>query len=121
MDNEYYLNNVLLKKSGKKTAFTPEQVIEITRCYDDVIYFIKNYIYIISLDEGRVLFDLYDYQADMVNKFNKHRFVICTLSRQMGKCVRKDTKITVRNKKTGIVEEIAFEDFYNKVKGEHVC
>ena len=52
---------------------------------DNPLYFIENYIKIVSLDEGLVPFKLYDFQKDMVGTFHKNRFTICKLPRQSGK------------------------------------
>ena len=51
----------------------------------DPIYFIKNYIKIVSLDEGLVPFELYDFQKEMIGTFHNNRFTICKLPRQSGK------------------------------------
>jgi hypothetical protein len=37
-------------------------------------------------------------------------------SRQAGKCFCGDTKVTIRNKKTGKIEEISVIDFYERIK-----
>ena len=49
------------------------------------MYFIKNYIQIISLDKGLIPFELYPFQSDMVTKFHENRFNIAKLPRQSGK------------------------------------
>jgi hypothetical protein len=51
----------------------------------DPLYFIQNYIMIVSLDEGLVPFKMYDFQKEMVGTFHKNRFTICKLPRQSGK------------------------------------
>ena len=58
---------------------------EFLKCSQDPVYFIKNYIQIISLDRGLIPFELYDFQSDMVNKFHENRFNIAKLPRQSGK------------------------------------
>ena len=75
----YYQGNSELKKKGVNIQYTPEQVSEIVKCYQDIRYFLSNYVYIISLDKGKVLFDTYDFQKTMLELFSKHRFVICNL------------------------------------------
>ena len=52
---------------------------------EDPIYFVKNYIKIVSLDEGLVPFEMYDFQEDIVNTIHDNRFTICKLPRQSGK------------------------------------
>ena len=83
--NEIYLGNPNLKRANIAQNFTPKQVEEFVKCSQDPVYFITNYIKIISLDKGLVPFDLYDFQADMVNKFHENRFNIAKLPRQSGK------------------------------------
>jgi len=52
---------------------------------EDPLYFIQNYVRIVSLDEGLVPFKMYDFQKEMVGTFHKNRFTICKLPRQSGK------------------------------------
>ena len=82
---EIYLGNPNLKKANVPQNFTKKQIAEYLKCQDDPVYFIKNYIKIVSLDEGVVPFNLYDFQEDMVEKFHNHRFNIAKLPRQSGK------------------------------------
>ena len=84
-ENQIYLGNPNLKKANVATNFTPKQVKEFIKCSKDPIYFIKKYIKIVSLDEGVIPFDLYDFQEDMVNRFHTKRFNIAKLPRQSGK------------------------------------
>ena len=82
---EIYLGNPNLKRANVNTSFSPEEVQEFIKCSQDPVYFIRNYIKIVNLDEGIVNFDLYDFQEDMVNRFHEHRFNIAKLPRQSGK------------------------------------
>ena len=82
---EIYLGNPNLKRANVNTNFTPEQVQEFIACSQDPVYFIRNYIKIVNLDQGIVGFDLYDFQEDMVNRFHENRFNIAKLPRQSGK------------------------------------
>jgi len=82
---DIYLGNPNLKRANVAQNFTAEEVQEFVKCSKDPVYFITNYIKIISLDEGLVPFDLYPFQADMVEKFHENRFNIAKLPRQSGK------------------------------------
>jgi len=82
---EAYLGNPNLFKANTKIEYTEEQVQEIAKCMEDPIYFIKNYIKIVNIDEGLVPFDMYEFQKKMVDTFHKNRFSICKLPRQSGK------------------------------------
>ena len=84
-NDSIYLGNPNLKKANTPMEFTEEQVIEFVKCKDDPVYFARNYIKIVSLDEGLVPFDMYDFQEEMVERFHKNRFNIAKLPRQTGK------------------------------------
>lgn len=111
-----YLGNPLLKGAGVPISFTPDQVTEWIKCADDPIYFIENYVKIVTLDEGLKLMELYEFQKDIVRSLWKNRKTVGVCARQMGKCHHKDTKYTIRNKRTGEVYEITAEEFHETRK-----
>jgi len=80
-----YLGNPNLKKANTPIEFTPDQVQEFIKCKGDPVYFARNYIKIVSLDEGLVPFSMYDFQEEMVRCFHENRFNIAKLPRQTGK------------------------------------
>jgi hypothetical protein len=82
---EQYLGNPNLKRANVSQRFTKKQVKEVLKCSEDPVYFIKNYIQIVSLDKGLIPFDMYHFQEEMVSKFHSHRFNIAKLPRQSGK------------------------------------
>ena len=85
MNDAVYLGNPNLKKANVTQEWTKEEVEEYARCMKAPIYFIQNFIKIVSLDEGLVPFELYDFQKEMVGTFHNNRFTICKLPRQSGK------------------------------------
>ena len=85
MSESVYLGNPNLKKANIAQEWTREEVEEYTKCMNDPLYFIQKYIKIVSLDEGLVPFNLYNFQKEMVGTFHDNRFTICKLPRQSGK------------------------------------
>jgi len=85
MSDTVYLGNPNLKKANVKVEFTQENIEEFIKCKDNPVYFAKNYIKIVSLDEGLVNFDLYPFQEKLINNFHHERFNICKMPRQTGK------------------------------------
>ena len=83
--SEVYLGNPNLKKANTPIEFTQEQVLEFLKCKEDPVYFAKNYVKIVSLDEGLVPFQPYDFQEKLINNFHDNRFNICKMPRQTGK------------------------------------
>ena len=83
--NDVYLGNPNLKKAGTPINFTKKQIDEWIKCKNDPVYFAMNYIKIISLDEGLVPFEMYDFQKKILEDFHANRFNIAKLPRQTGK------------------------------------
>lgn len=79
---EHYLGNPLLKKANTAVELSQEQLIEMAKCIDDPIYFAKNYIKIVTLDDGLVNFEPYPFQEEMLTNFHRKRFNVCKLPRQ---------------------------------------
>ena len=84
-DINHYLGNPLLKKANVQVEWTQEQILEYKKCMEDPLHFCKNYIKIVSLDEGLVPFDVYNFQKEMLGTIHNNRFTICKLPRQSGK------------------------------------
>ena len=85
MADAVYLGNPNLKKTNTAINFTKKQVAEFIKCKDDPVYFTRNYIKIVSLDEGLVPFKMWDFQEKLIENFHKERFNIAKLPRQTGK------------------------------------
>jgi len=85
--NETYLGNINVKRDGVQHNFTEEEIKEYIKCSQDPVYFCKQYLKVISLDEGLVPFDLYPYQEKMFEHFNNNRFSIVLACRQSGKSI----------------------------------
>ena len=84
-NQDIYLGNPNLKKANTTVEFSADQIQEFLRCKNDPIYFAKNYIKIVSLDEGLVPFKMYDFQEKLIKNFHEKRFNICKMPRQTGK------------------------------------
>lgn len=93
MSTEQYLGNPNLKRANTKIEFSEENVKEFIRCKKDPVYFARNYIKIVSLDEGVIPFKMYKFQEKLIKRFHKHRFNICKMPRQTGKMLSLDTPI----------------------------
>ena len=83
--DDIYLGNPNLKKANVSQEFTQEQIEEFMRCAADPVYFAKTYMKIVSLDEGLVQFQPYDFQEKLIRNFHENRFNICKMPRQTGK------------------------------------
>ena len=56
MNNDAYLGNPNLKKVNTPVEFGEHEVKEFQKCATDPLYFMENYVRIVSLDEGLIPF-----------------------------------------------------------------
>jgi hypothetical protein len=82
---ESFSGNPNLKPAGIQIKLTMEQQVELAMCQENIIYFVQNYVKIISLDHGIVPFKLWKFQEKMITQMKDNRFVIAKLPRQVGK------------------------------------
>lgn len=73
-----------VKRPNAEHEYTADQIKELSECSKSCPYFIK-YFKIVSPDEGEVFFEPYEYQWELLEKFQRHRFNISLCSRQSGK------------------------------------
>lgn len=77
--------NSRLKKSHSQIEYTQDTIAELTKCVEDPVYFMRNYVYIKHPVDGQILFSLFYYQEEMIRNFQGNRFCINLLPRQVGK------------------------------------
>jgi hypothetical protein len=82
---KHYLGNPSLKRINMPMQLTEEQIREYVKCSKDPIYFIENYVKIITLDKGFVQISLYPFQKQAITDINDNRRVIVKAGRQVGK------------------------------------
>lgn len=88
-----YMNNAALRGDFDEFEYTEEMTEELIKCINDPIYFIENYIYIISAQK-KVLFKLREYQIKYINLTHNNSNVMCMWGRQSGKSVSTAAYIT---------------------------
>lgn len=80
--------NNLVKSPHQIETYTEEQYQELQKCTDPVegpMHFMCNYFYIQHATRGRLLFDPFPFQVELINAYHNNRFCIAMLSRQCGK------------------------------------
>jgi len=85
--NRVYLTPAVspVKKARMQISYTPEQLLELKKCSEDVFYFIENYCYIVDPVKGNVIFKPFDYQREIINNFIGNRNNVVMAGRQLGK------------------------------------
>ena len=84
-DPTVYHGNPNLKVANIAQEWTKEQIEEFQKCMKNPQHFVEQYLKIVSIDEGLIPFNLYDFQKELIGTFHNNRFTICKLPRQSGK------------------------------------
>jgi len=82
---DHVRGNKKIRPEGWKHPYTEWELEEFQRCASDPIYFIRNYVKIISLDRGIINFDMFAFQEKYIRMLLENRKSICKLFRQGGK------------------------------------
>jgi hypothetical protein len=77
--------NSCIRPAECKLPWTQEYIEEWVRCKEDIFYFAERYHHILNIDTGLQKIVLRDYQEEMIQNFQDHRFNIVLSSRQSGK------------------------------------
>ena len=78
-----------IRQSGEQVEYTPEMIEEYIKCKADVIYFAEKYYHIVTLDYGKQLIKLRDFQKKILKAMTStpddKRHLCILSSRQSGK------------------------------------
>ena len=74
-----------LKAPNQPTTYTAEQLQEFVRCANDPIYFMEHYMYVQHSVKGKIPFEAYSFQKDLIRTYRNYRNTIAMIPRQSGK------------------------------------
>jgi hypothetical protein len=94
IENPFHDQNPDLKKANIQWEYTPEEILEIKKCAEDVSYFSK-YCKVMT-DNGMEYIKLRDYQDSVLREYQSNRFNIFLAPRQVGKCLLPTTNVRVK-------------------------
>ena len=86
-ENPWLDGQVGVKKAGLSFEYTNEEIEELTKSANDVIYFANHFGYCLHGSQGYKPITLRDYQEEMLKSYTNYRFTCCMSSRQVGKTV----------------------------------
>jgi hypothetical protein len=115
--NQFYLKNPALPTEKAEFEWTPEMLADLKKAKKDILFFSENYFYIVNVDRGKEIINLYKAQKRILKSMVKNKRVVLLSSRQAGKttmitifalwftCFNKDKSILiVANKEKTAIE-----------------
>lgn len=82
-----FFKNSDFRRANMPFIYTKEEIAEIYRCKNDIIYYAETYCYIMTGTQGYKKVKLFPYQKKMLRNYMTNRFNVVLTSRQMGKTV----------------------------------
>jgi len=82
------LESKLIKPAHITQRFSEDDIANLIKCQDPktgAAHFLRNYFYIQHPTKGKIQYQAFDYQDDLLQSYNDHRFSVNLLGRQMGK------------------------------------
>lgn len=82
------MESALIKKAYQKVTYTDKQIQAFALCSDletGPQYFMRNFFYIQHPVKGKMQFEPFDYQDELIDVYHNNRFSINMLARQLGK------------------------------------
>ena len=109
-----------IKKANQYEMVTRDEYIRraklMHKSRKDIVWWAENFFHIITMDKGLTKIKLYEKQKELLQFICGNTRVCALSSRQTGKCVFFETLVTIRNKKTGKIEEITIKELINRIK-----
>ena len=78
----------LVKSPNIVTKWTEQMVDELGKCRDPIngpAYFLANFFFIQHPTKGKIKYEAFDYQKELLDAYHTHRFSVNMLGRQLGK------------------------------------
>ncbi len=83
---KFYLNNENLPSQTTEFEWTPEMVLELKKCKQDIVYFAEKFFYIVDQNIGKkTIIKLYKAQKRVLKSLKRNSRVALCSSRQIGK------------------------------------
>jgi hypothetical protein len=101
-----------LKPANQPTAYSNQQLQEFVKCARDPLYFMENYMFIQHPTKGKIPFEAYPFQRDLVKTYWNFRNTAAMIPRQSGKCVVNNTEVVIRDKTSGEIYDLPIGTYY---------
>lgn len=115
-----YMGNLNLPTDKSVFDYDKDRIEAIQKSCEDIVFFAESFFYIISLDEGKQLIKLHDFQKEILKMFMDNRKNIVCTSRQIGKALALDTPVPTPNGWTTMGElndgDIVYDNYGNPTK-----
>lgn len=112
----FHEGDINLKAAEIVFDYTEEELIELAKCANDIVYFANNYA-VSMTDEGIRRIRLRPYQEELLRHYQNNRWSVVLASRQIGKCFSPQTIIKLKHANSTDSFDICLFQLFNYLKG----
>jgi len=84
-DGYYYRGSKHVPVAGAEYGWTPDMVLNLKKCKEDIVFFAESFFQVVTLDKGKRTIELYPAQKEILRSLVDNRFVALLAARQTGK------------------------------------
>lgn len=116
-EEQYYRGDKGLPTADSRYEWTPDMILALQRCQNDIKYFAENFFTIVDLSDGkRKHIPLRKYQTKFLESMMNEKRLLLLTCRQSGKCIYNDSKVRVKFKPFGLSFSIKVGTFFKLMK-----
>lgn len=116
-EEQYYRGDKGLPTADSKYEWTPDMVLALQRCQNDIKYFAENFFTIVDLSDGRRKhIPLRKYQTKFLESMMNEKRLLLLTCRQSGKCLLSTSYVNIRFKPLKLKFKIQIGTFFKIMK-----
>lgn len=115
----FYEGDIELKSAEIVFEYSEEELIELAKCANDIVYFANNYC-VSMTDEGIRRIRLRPYQEDLLRHYQNNRWSVVLASRQIGKCFSPQTIVKLKRLNSDDTFDICLFQLFHYLSGNKI-
>lgn len=116
-EEQYYRGDKGLPTADSRYEWTPDMILALQRCQNDIKYFAENFFTIVDLSDGkRKHIPLRKYQTKFLESMMKEKRLLLLTCRQSGKCLSVDSQVVMRFKPLNLRVKLKVGTYFKLMK-----
>lgn len=116
-EEQYYRGDKGLPTADSRYEWTPDMILALQRCQNDIKYFAENFFTIVDLSDGkRKHIPLRKYQTKFLESMMKEKRLLLLTCRQSGKCLSVDSQVVMKFKPLNLRVKMKVGTYFKMMK-----
>lgn len=116
-EEQYYRGDKGLPTADSRYEWTPDMILALQRCQNDIKYFAENFFTIVDLSDGkRKHIPLRKYQTKFLESMMNEKRLLLLTCRQSGKCLSVDSQVVMKFKPLNLRVKMKVGTYFKMMK-----